>query len=466
MKHRILVVDDDEAILKFIEFLLIKDGYDFTGFDSPEKALRSFYNNDYSAVISDYYMPGMNGDEFLKEIRIKDKFTPFIVLTSSRDLKVVVDLMQKGADEYISKPLVNEDFIFRIEKVIKENANRRLIDKIEKEKEIAVLESKRLADWKYLYATKDTKQSEVLIELFNRTLNEGGGFAWVDLLKKEMVKSEGDKYTISSELAELIIKTSERHKAFFNNIAYIASLNSINLNVKEISYKDFLESVNNYLESDFEWIHNKYERELIIQKSNQIIDGDMIICLDYINKILKELIINAIKYSPEKTPVYVMFEKKSDVSKGDFIEIVVKNTPREMHTRKSDFSRHFSNNNETSSGGFIESHDDVVLFGDDDGVMLFDDTEIKADEQDLKLDVVTGVPYEYSELVFDLFYTIEPFPVELDEEDWRGGTGLYISRKIINRHNGWIRNANGIDYSHGEPIPFVSFIVSLPLKHS
>lgn len=470
MKKKILAVDDDFGTLKLLELTLKNNGYDFAGFTMPQDALRSFFSNNYDAVISDFYMPGINGAEFLEEIRIKDKFIPFLILTSSHDFNLAVELMKKGADDYIAKPIVKDDLLFRVKKTIEDCVNRRLIDQIEKEKEIAKLENKRLADWKLLYAGKDSKQSENLIELFNRTLNESGGFTWVDLLKKDLKEESSGRYTISPELADLIIKTSEKHQLFFNNIAYIASINSINLDVKKISYHSFVNSITKYMEDELLGLAAKYGRDIHIQESSQFLEAEMTVCLKYIFKIMKELVINAIKYSPEKTPIYVMFDKNNDITKGTFIDISVKNTPRTMNSRQSDFERQFTHK-DTDYKGMVDSHDDVILFdnisSDDDDIMMFgDDDNLESSESDSleSYDHVLGIPHEYSELVFDLFYTIEPFPVELEEEEWKGGTGLYISRKIINRHNGLIRNANGIDYSHGEPVPFVKFVISLPFR--
>ncbi len=470
MKFRILVVDDDYGTLKLLDLILTNNGYEFSGFTSPHDAMKSFFSNHFDAVISAFYMPEMNGAQFLAEIRIKDKFIPFLILTSGHDINVAVDLMKKGADDYIAKPVNKEDILFRVSKTIKENKNKRLIDQIEKEKEIALLENKRLADWKMLYASKDIKQSENLIELFNRTLNEGGGFSWLELMKKDIKKSDDGKYSISSDLAELIIKTSERHQVFFNNIAYIASINSINLDVEKISYHKFVNVLTDYINSDLLKIVAKYNRTIYIQETSQFLQAEMIICVKYINKIMKELIINAIKYSPDNSPIYIMFDRNPDLTKGSYMDVVVKNTPRVMNSRLSDYDRQFIRNKDIDTQGFIEAHDDVVLFNQVDDIVMFGEDDALPDATDTtkytteSYDQVVGIPYEYSELVFDLFYTIEPFPVEIEEEEWKGGTGLYIARKIINRHNGLIRNANGVDYSQGSPSPFVKFLITLPYR--
>ena len=288
-------------------------------------------------------------------------------------------------------------------------------------------------------------------------------------MKKDIIKSDDGKYTISHDLAELIIKTSERHQVFFNNIAYIASINSINLDVEKISYHKFVNALTEYINTEIVEIATKYNRTIYIQETSQFLQAEMIICIKYINKIMKELIINAIKYSPENSPIYIMFDRNPDLTKGTYMDVVVKNTPRVMNSRLSDFDRQFTNK-ATDAQSFIDAHDDVVLFNQVDDIVMFGEDDTLSDvvtetgDTSESYDQVVGIPYEYSELVFDLFYTIEPFPVEIEEEEWKGGTGLYIARKIINRHNGLIRNANGVDYSQGSPSPFVKFVISLPYR--
>ncbi|OHD18258.1 MAG: hypothetical protein A2086_04070 [Spirochaetes bacterium GWD1_27_9] len=416
MNEKILVVDDDFGTVKLIESILTKNNLIANCFTSPLDALKSFDMNEYDLVLSDFFMPEINGEEFLNIIRSKNKYIPFIVLTVNNDIQNAINLLKEGADDYISKPIVKEELIFRIQKNIEEKKNRKILDRIEKEKEILSLESKRMVNWKLLYATKDVKQTDQIINLFTRTLNQGGGFIWLDILKTQTEKIDEEYYKIHSALINLIIKSAEQNQLFFDNITFLSNLDSMDVQFKPYSYTEMINIFHDYIQNDLNDIAEKYKRKFIIQKANQNISGDISLNIPYFQKMLKELFINAIKYSPEDTNIYFMVEKNTSNASnyGKNIDISIKNTPKKMNAKDLD--------------------------GND----------------------IIGIPYEYSELVFDLFYTIEAFPTGSDDEEWNNGTGLYIVRKIVKRHNGWIKTANGIDYTKGAPEPYVKFSITLP----
>jgi DNA-binding response OmpR family regulator len=414
MNETILVVDDDYGTVKFIETIL--SNYDFKPvcFTSPVDALKSCDTAKYDLIISDFFMPKMDGFEFLKRIREIDKYVPFIVITCNTDVQNAINLLKHGADDYIAKPVINEELIFRINKNIEEKHNKKVLDRIEKEKEILAIESKRMVDWKNMYAGKDIKQTGEVINLFNRTFNQSGGLVWLDILKSQTEKIDGENYKISASLIDLIIESTEANKNFFDNITFISSIDNLKLNFVPLNFDTFVDKIFSYIDNDLNSVKDYYQRKFILERTPQKIAGDLNIDLFYITKVMKELVINAIKYSPKGTDVFVGIEKNTNLP-GKNIDIVVKNFPKKINAK------------------------------------------------DLNGDDIVGIPYEYSELVFDLFYTIEAYPNICSEEEWGNGTGLFIARKIAKKHNGWLETVNEIDYTKGHPVPLVKFTLTLPL---
>ena len=127
MNEKILVVDDDFGTLKLIETILKKNNYNPSCFNMPLDALKSFEMSEYDLIISDFFMPEMNGDEFLKAVRKKDKYVPFMVLTVNNDIQNATNLLRDGADDYVSKPVIKEELIFRINKNIEEKRNKKTL---------------------------------------------------------------------------------------------------------------------------------------------------------------------------------------------------------------------------------------------------------------------------------------------------------------------------------------------------
>ena len=104
-KGYILVVDDEEDLLVSFKEILEEEGYKVDIESDPVKAVEMVKNNDYDLIISDLKMPGLAGNEFLKEIRKYNSFVSFIILTAYGTVDTAVECMKNGAYDYISKPV-------------------------------------------------------------------------------------------------------------------------------------------------------------------------------------------------------------------------------------------------------------------------------------------------------------------------------------------------------------------------
>jgi two-component system response regulator AtoC len=111
----ILVVDDEEDLLITFKEILEEEGYKVDIESDPVKAVEMVKNNDYDLIISDLKMPGLAGNEFLKEIRKYNDFVSFIILTAYGTVDTAVECMKNGAYDYISKPVdFNDEKIWKL----------------------------------------------------------------------------------------------------------------------------------------------------------------------------------------------------------------------------------------------------------------------------------------------------------------------------------------------------------------
>jgi two-component system response regulator AtoC len=114
-KGYILVVDDEEDLLVSFKEILEEEGYKVDIESDPVKAVEMVKNNDYDLIISDLKMPGLAGNEFLKEIRKYNSFVSFIILTAYGTVDTAVECMKNGAYDYISKPVdFNDEKIWKL----------------------------------------------------------------------------------------------------------------------------------------------------------------------------------------------------------------------------------------------------------------------------------------------------------------------------------------------------------------
>lgn len=149
---RVLHVEDEVMDSELTKLFLKKKGYDnleLTSVLSAEEALKKLPVEDFDVIVSDYKMPGMNGLEFLEELRRRGNNIPFIIFTGKGEEKVAIDALNKGANRYIKKdekPSVLFDTLARcIKEVVEEGVKRR-----EKEKRVKELEVRGISASKEL----------------------------------------------------------------------------------------------------------------------------------------------------------------------------------------------------------------------------------------------------------------------------------------------------------------------------
>jgi PAS domain S-box-containing protein len=101
---RILYVDDEPLLLDLAKLFLERTGpFSVDTVDSAVAALERIKNTIYSAIISDYQMPEMDGIRFLKVLRSSGNLTPFIIFTGRGREEVVIEAFANGADFYVQK---------------------------------------------------------------------------------------------------------------------------------------------------------------------------------------------------------------------------------------------------------------------------------------------------------------------------------------------------------------------------
>lgn len=118
MANRILIIEDEEKIARFVELELKHEGNEvekaFDGREGLEKALSGCFD----LILLDVMLPGLNGLEVLRRLRM-EKDTPVIMLTARDAVMDKVSGLDAGADDYITKPFAIEELLARIRVALK-----------------------------------------------------------------------------------------------------------------------------------------------------------------------------------------------------------------------------------------------------------------------------------------------------------------------------------------------------------
>jgi len=111
IREIVVVVDDEEMVLTSINsFLSLETDYDVVTFSNPEDALEHLKDNDAHLVISDYFMPQMDGITFLGKVRDLRPETTRVILTGYSDKENAIKAINEvGLFQYVEKPWDNDD---------------------------------------------------------------------------------------------------------------------------------------------------------------------------------------------------------------------------------------------------------------------------------------------------------------------------------------------------------------------
>ncbi len=118
-KARILVVEDDPAILGGLLDVLVYNGYQATGEGDGEKGLKLSLEGPFDLIILDVMLPSMDGYTICKKVREEKPDQAIIMLTAKGAEDDIVSGFKAGADDYVAKPFSLKELMVRIEAILR-----------------------------------------------------------------------------------------------------------------------------------------------------------------------------------------------------------------------------------------------------------------------------------------------------------------------------------------------------------
>ncbi|MBN1384338.1 MAG: response regulator [Elusimicrobia bacterium] len=297
---RILVVDDETDILKFVEIALTKSGYFVQITADPLEALNLLKENDFDVAIIDLKMPEMDGSELLERIKNKHSKTEVIIVTAHASIETAVDCIKKGASNYLMKPFEMKELITTVDRAV----------------EIGSLKS-QLVSLKEMDKLKDEFISTISHELKTPLMAISGA---IEILseqekvdeKREAFRAQTDKEV--QKLTEIISRQTYKMKSLVNDLLDFAKMEAgfIGIKDEEVSVVKVVdESVN-----EVKPLMDK--KKIDISLSNSLSDTFNIKCShQHLKRVITNLLGNSVKYTHEGGKIAVDIIKTNGIKKSE-----------------------------------------------------------------------------------------------------------------------------------------------------
>ena len=118
---RILIIEDDKNIARFVSLELEHEGYQTAVQDNGRKGLEEAMSKDYDLILLDLMLPELDGFEVARRLR-REKDTHIIMMTARDSTMDRVAGLDIGADDYITKPFKARELVSRINSVLRRNS--------------------------------------------------------------------------------------------------------------------------------------------------------------------------------------------------------------------------------------------------------------------------------------------------------------------------------------------------------
>jgi len=118
-KRHIIIVEDDISILMGLKDNLVVEGYTVSTADNGKDGFILASENDFDLLLLDVMLPGMNGFEICKKIKLKKPLKPIIMLTARSSEMDKIAGLDYGADDYITKPFSISELLARIRAILR-----------------------------------------------------------------------------------------------------------------------------------------------------------------------------------------------------------------------------------------------------------------------------------------------------------------------------------------------------------
>src|SRR3954449_6272925 len=122
---RVLVVEDDAKLARALAGGLAQEGYTVDIAATGDEALALARLHDYESILLDVMLPGIDGYEVCRRLRLRDRWLPVLMLTARADVTDRIQGLDAGADDYLAKPFDFGELLARVRALIRRGPSER-----------------------------------------------------------------------------------------------------------------------------------------------------------------------------------------------------------------------------------------------------------------------------------------------------------------------------------------------------
>ena len=292
---KILVIEDEDQVRQSYDDMFSFFGYDVESVPNGREGMSRITKQDYDIVITDLNMPEMNGIEVLKYIKKKKPYIEVIVITGYATLENAIEAMKVGAYDYFAKPVDIEHVRIVLSKCVQQIQSRKENEELRSLTQ-RLKELNELKD-KFITITNHELRTPV-------TVLKG----YVELIDYFLEDSR-DKNI--SEAIEIVTETMNELVGIVEQMHDISSYDygKKHMVIGDVEIENVLELIFKEMKVLFE--KRKIQFNLKLKKSGVIVSGDD----KQLKRCLRELLQNALKFTPEGGHVELEYSTNQDKNK-------------------------------------------------------------------------------------------------------------------------------------------------------
>ncbi|MEM7180973.1 MAG: response regulator [Spirochaetota bacterium] len=310
-KRKILIIDDDPALLLGLQTFLINLGYNVTTAEDGKQALKIFQEEYFPIILSDYQMPNMTGLELVREIKKLGYKPLFLILTAVSEVSQVVAIMKQGVYDYISKPPDFDTLALKIERAFEVSELRSIKESLAQEQIYRTEKQLAWNRWKEDVRSRDiTKTDSFLFYNLKTSLSQGAGFgsllALISFISQQIKEVDGH-YSINQKTMNLLRASADTCKKVLEMFSEIYDIIDKELSLNPITMQEFYQMLQTTKADMKRFTKLKNQNIKISDLKSDLSQLQVMVEPKFLKKALEELIINACKFSLADSDIIFLF---------------------------------------------------------------------------------------------------------------------------------------------------------------